>query len=115
MGIKNSEKWKLAKEQKLFGNSNNRKHSEETKKKISESVKNTFHSQDSNNIEKHRQIMSEVKGVKVQQCDTENNIINTYMSCSEASRQTGISKASINNGIKDPTKIRCGFIWKRIE
>lgn len=26
-----------------------------------------------------------------------------------------ISKSSINNGIKDPTKIRCGFIWKRIE
>ena len=114
IGIKNSEKWKNVKEQKRIGNYNKRKHSEEIKKKISESVKNSFNKNDNIKIEIHRQIMADFKGIKVQQCDINNNIINTFISLSDASRQTGISASTIKNGIKDSTKARCGFFWKKI-
>lgn len=112
-GIKNSEKWKIAKQQKRIGNCNNRKHSEEIKKKISESVKKSFYNSDGIQIEKHRQIMAYCKGIRVHQCDKDNNVINTFTSLSEASRQTGISTTTIQNGIKDSTKVRGGFIWKK--
>lgn len=113
IGIKNSEKWKIAKEQKIVSNCNNRKHSNEVKKKISESVKNSFHNSNGIKIQKHRQIMANFKGIKFQQCNVDNTIINTFISLSEESRQTGISKATIQNGIKDFTKVHCGFIWKK--
>ena len=117
-GLKNSEKWKLAKENGLLGNNNNRKQTEETKAKISESIKKYFSNTNKNNKEtinkeKHREIMAKSKGIKVQQCDEYHNVINTFISLSDAERQTGVSKATIANGVKDTTKkLRCGFIWK---
>ena len=113
-GIKNSEKFKVAKQEKRLGNINNRKHNEETKNKISKSIKNYFTINNINNIEKHRLLMAESKGVKVQQCNKELAVINTFISLSDAERQTGISRTTIQNGIKDSTKLRGGFIWKKI-
>lgn len=120
-GLKNSEKWKLAKEKGRLGNNNNRKPTEETKAKISESVKKYFsnankNNKDNINKEKHREVMAKSKGIKVQQCDEHHNIINIFISLSDAERQTGVSKATIKNGIADINKkLRCGFIWKKLE
>jgi group I intron endonuclease len=125
-GIKQSEKWKNAKLEKRIGNTNNRKQTYETKNKISNSVlkyysefnKNNIKNKDMNKdtkINKHRQIMAVAKGIQVQQCDINMIVINKFISLSDASRQTGISKTTIQNGIKNPTKLRCGFIWKKIE
>lgn len=119
-GIKNSKKWKLAKENKRLGNYNCRKHNEETKAKISESLKKKWDSNENKisgiDREKHRLIMAKARGIKVQQCDEQLNVINTYISLSEAERVTGVSTATIQNGINDTIKkLRCGFIWKKIE
>lgn len=120
-GLRNSEKWKLAKEQKRLGNSNHRKPSEETKAKISASVKKYFSNvnHDRNQIinkEKHREAMAKAKGIKIQQCDEQHNVINTFISAIEAQRQTGVSKATILNGVSDTIKkLRRGFIWKKLE
>lgn len=114
LGLLNSEKWKLAKEQKRSGNNNNRKHTEESKNKIKDSVKNYFKNSEKSvkNIEKHRKAMSESKGIQVEQYDIDNKLINTFMSINETSRQTGIPSSSIKNYIKKGNAC-CGFIWKK--
>ena len=48
---------------------------------------------------------------KVQQYDKNNNLINTYESISEASRQTGIAIASISYSANRKRKTGGGFIW----
>jgi group I intron endonuclease len=111
LGLMNSEKWKLAKEQKRSGNNNNRKHTEESKNKIKESIKNYFKISEKN-VEKHRNIMGKSKGIKVEQYDIHNNLINSFISINETSRHTGISSSSIKNYIKTNNPC-CGFIWKK--
>ena len=78
LGLLNSEKWKLAKEQKRTGNNNNRKHTEVSKNKISESIKKYFTNSEKS-VKNHRNIMGELKGIKVEQYDMNNNLIN-YLS-----------------------------------
>ena len=56
--------------------------------------------------------MGELKGIKVEQYDMNNNLINCFISINEASRQTGISSSSIKNYIKKD-KAFCGYIWKK--
>jgi len=116
-GLKNSEKWKLSKENRKLGNCN-RKQSEETKNKIKESVKKYYNEKTIEekkiNIIKHREVMSKASGVKIEQY--ENNILkNTFISIKEAGRQTKISYQSISNVINGRTKTGGGFIWKKIE
>ena len=48
---------------------------------------------------------------KVGQYDKKNNLINTYESISEASRQTGITVASISYSDNKKRKTGGGFIW----
>ena len=109
-GLNHSEKWLKAKQEKRVGNVSNRKPTEEIKHKIKESLKH--YNSISTNVEKRRTIMSKLKGMPVQQCDSNLRIINTFVSLSEASRQTGISRKTINNGLKDG-KMHSGFMWKK--
>jgi hypothetical protein len=111
LGVMNSEKWKLAKEQKRCGNNNKRKHTEESKNKIKESVKKYFKNSEKN-IENHRIVMGKSKGIKVEQYDMDNKLINSFISINEASRQTGVPSSSIKNYIKQ-NNLCCGFIWKK--
>jgi len=114
LGLINSEKWKLAKEQKRSGNNNNRKHTDESKNKIRESIKNYFKNSEKsvNNIETHRNAMALSKGIKIEQYNMDNILMNSFISINEASRQTGISASSIKNYIKKNNAC-CGFIWKK--
>jgi group I intron endonuclease len=114
-GIKNSKKFQQMILDKKVGNYNNRPHSEETKNKIRESVDKYYNENpiiSQVNIIKHRDAMAKSTGVKIRQYDSHNNLINTFVSISEASRQTGITKTSIQNFAKNNT-INRGFIWKR--
>ena len=106
-GLSNSQKWKLAKENKTVGNCNHRKPSEETKKKIKQSLKKYFN--ETSNIE----IKSKISGIKISQDDNQNTLLNTFNSIREASRITGISKTSIGYSINE-NKITNGIIWKKI-
>jgi group I intron endonuclease len=78
------------------------------KKDISDGIKNYY---TETNIIKHREAMSKSSGVKIGQYNLHNELINIFVSISEASRQTGISKSSIQKYVKD-TIINRGFIWK---
>ena len=112
-GLKNSEKWKNVKK----GNYNCRKHSEESKNKIRDSIKKKYSEQTDNkyntNIEKHREIMGKAKGVKILQYDLNNNFIKDFISIREASRETNVPRTSIGKAIKNNTFIAGNFIWKK--
>jgi len=114
-GMYKSEKWHNIKNQKSLYNYNKRNHSETSKNKIKESLRKYFNDSGGINIENHRQIMAQSKGIKVKQYDKTNSIINTFFSISDASRKTGISSSSIQNGIKNPDKLHCGFFWIKIQ
>jgi group I intron endonuclease len=126
-GLLNSEKWKKAKEENRAGNYKNNKHSEEMKNKISEGVKkhyaNNEHytSQETKNkisegmkkyhasidptIEKDNKL-----GTKIKQYDMNNNLLNEYISVSDASRKTSIPKSTILRHLKKSNGRE--FIWK---
>lgn len=106
-GFENSEKWKLVKENKMVGNCNHRKPSEETKNKIKESLKKYF--EESSSLE----IKFKIAGIKISQFDKQNTLLNTFNSIREASRITGISKNSISYSLNN-NKITNGIIWKKI-
>jgi hypothetical protein len=114
-GLNNSEKWKLAKQNKKLGNCNNRKPSEETKIKIREGVKTYFNDRniDNKNILKHRKIMAKISGVKISQYNTQNILLNTFDSLREASRITGISRSTIMYNLQKD-RITDGIYWKKV-
>ena len=56
-------------------------------------------------------LANEVTKKKVAQYDKKNNLLNVYESISEASRNTGITIASISYACNDKRKMGGGFIW----
>jgi group I intron endonuclease len=108
-GMNHSKKYQQMILDKKVGNFNNIKHCETSKLKIKNSVKNYFNEP---NIIKHREVMGKSTGVKIGQYNLNNELVNTFISISEASRQTGIPKSSIQKCVKDNI-INRGFIWKK--
>jgi len=109
-GLNNSEKWKLAKENKKIGNCNNRKPSEETKNKIKESLKKYFNKKSNDNHD----IMSRTCGSKIGQYNNKNMLLNTFNSIREASRITNIPRSTIMYNLnKNITEN--DFIWKKLK
>lgn len=104
-GILNSEKWKKVVENMKNRNHKNSNHTEETKNKISESLKK-YHATFID-IERDNKL-----GKKIKQYDMNNNFLNEYISVSEASRKTAVPKSSLLVHLKDNTKTGGGFIWK---
>lgn len=105
-GFKNSEKWKNS----IKGN-HNKFHTKETKDKIKSISKNYFNN--SENIIKHREIMSKSLGFNILQYDVKNNFVNKFCSINEASRQTGISRSTIGKVLRQNTNIAGNYIWKK--
>lgn len=105
-GLQNSEKYKNAKK----GNINRKKHSSETIEKLTNITHDYFNNYE--NILKHREIMSDKKGLKILQYDKDNNFINSYISIREASRQTSIPRSSIGKAIKINT-LTGNYYWKK--
>lgn len=109
-GIENSEKWKKVIEENRRGNYNKIKHNEETKKKISESLKK-YHSENIKVVDNVIIERDNKLGKKVKQYDMNNNLLNEYISISVASKETRIPKSTIGVHLKDKTKTGGGFIW----
>ena len=57
--------------------------------------------------------MAKSKGIKVEQYDLHNNLLNTFPSIAEAARQTKISESSIQKGIKKESIIFKKYIFKK--
>jgi group I intron endonuclease len=105
-GKKHSEETK-----QLLSKNNKQKYIDnpELKKEMSERNKIYFNEP---NIIKHREAMGKSTGVKIGQYNLNNELVNTFISISEASRQTGIPKSTIQEFVKNNNNNR-GFIWKR--
>ena len=65
-----------------------------------------------NNLSKNHIYGNEATKKKINQIDKQNNIVNTYESISEASRQTGIHIQSISYSANGNRKTGGGFIWR---
>ncbi len=118
--LKNSEKFKKAVEEGRIGGNSHKggKPSEETKKKISESVTNYYNNLDKNgkaiNIKKHREAMTKATGRKVAQYTKDNIFVKEYISIAEAGRITDIKKSNIQQVLSGNTNTAGGFIWKYV-
>lgn len=91
---------------------------EETRKKISESVKKTYENgrEASFNVERKAnlsKVMTEVRGVKVAQYTKEGEFIKTFPTMKAASEEVGVT--SIYRAVIGKIKTAGGFIWKRLE
>jgi group I intron endonuclease len=116
--VKNSEKFKKAKEEGRIGGRAHKdgKLSEETKKKISESVKKYFQENGPNqhnyNYKNHCDIMAKAVGRPVIQYTNDLKFVAQYKSIAEAGRKTNIQKSGIGNSLKLPNRTAGGYIWK---
>ncbi len=116
--MKKSEKWQIAKSEGRVGAGGrpNKCHDEETKNKIRESVLK-YYSNGGNknkvNIEKHRDSMAKVVGVKVNKYDDNNNLLDSYDSIKGAARENNISNSTLNAALKYGRKAG-GYIWKKM-
>ena len=115
--VKNSEKYKKAVEEGKVGGKAHKdgKLSDETKKKIRESVLKYYKDDNSNNIEKHRESMTNAKGRKVVQYTKDTEFINEYNSISAAGRNSGVKKSNIQQMLSGKTKLAGGYIWKYVD
>lgn len=102
----NSEKWQKAVEEHKFGN-NGRKPSEQTKEKISETIKKNYSKID----EKERKNM--INGFKIGRYTKNNELVDTFESISKAAKTLNFPKASIIYAIKNK-KLYRNFFWKKI-
>ena len=113
--MKNSEKWIKAVEEKRVGNKD-RKHNEETKKKIAESVHKYFQNVNSDkksaNIEKHREAMAKAKGKVVEQYTLDNKFLNKYPSICAAARATKLSRITIQLNLYGKADRGGDYIWR---
>lgn len=65
-----------------------------------------------NNVHALRTGLRNPRGRAVIQYDGEMNVINEYISVTEASRQTNIGRSSISNCLNNRAENAGGFIWK---
>lgn len=103
--VKNSEKFRKAVEEGRVGGGAHKDGtvSEETKKKISESVTKYFKEKGEGNhvnIEEHRKAMAKAVGKKVAQYNEKNEFMAEYPSISEATRQTDIARSNIQHVLR---------------
>jgi group I intron endonuclease len=116
--VKNSEVFKKAiAEKRVGGNSHKEgKPSEETKKKISESVTKYYSNLDKNgkaiNSENHREAMTKASGRKIAQYTKDNMFVKEYISIAEAGRVSGVKKSNIQHTLSGNTLTAGGYIWK---
>jgi group I intron endonuclease len=126
LGFSHSEKTKLNKSLQIRGSNNpfyGKIHTDETKRKISESNKNRKMSNEF--VEKRRSYMkdnpinketrkkiAESNKIKVIQYDLNMNIIKVHNSAADASRDYNFSTGHISSCCKGKRKTHKGFIWK---
>lgn len=106
-----SEKWNKAIQEGRVGNTI-KFHLDETKKKISNSLKKYHQNHGSVDVHQKRLIMTKAVGKSVHQKSKEGYILATFPSISEASRQSGIGLSNIKECVRGKTTKAGGFIWE---
>ena len=114
--VKNSVKFQKAIEEKRVGAASHKsgKLSEETKKKIKESLTKYYENNENKPIsEKQREAVRKRLSKPVVQYNKNGELIKEYSSIIEADRISGVKRSNIHNSITGKTKTAGGgFIWK---
>lgn len=63
----------------------------------------------------NRHIISSSKRYKVEQCDLEGNVINTWKTATEAGRALGIDARRISERCNGKGRTYKGYIWRKVE
>ena len=101
---------------RLGGNSG--KHNEETKRKISETLKNKYKTEEISRIRTQESInkliitLRNKRNTKIVQYDIHGNRLKSFVGCREASEYIGISTSNIRKCCNGTIKTAKGFIWK---
>lgn len=122
-GLQKSEKWKKAIAEGRIGVAGKwrtgGKLAEDTKKKISESVKKYFAGDSKENKESryknHSEIMTKAIGRKVNQYTVNGEFINTYSTIKDAAKSISMTHGNISSALCGRAKTAGGFIWKYAE
>jgi group I intron endonuclease len=114
--VKKSINWYKALEEGRIGGRGG-KHNEETKNKISESLKKFFEINGGNTIdkEKHSQIMTKIRGRKIEQYSKGGVLLGVFDSMVLAGKATGIKHKTIYAAAAGRNKTAGGFIWKYVD
>jgi group I intron endonuclease len=120
--IKKSEKWKAAMAERRVmpkkGNGKKISHSDEHRKKLSESLKKYYATNDNDskissdakaNLSKK---MTEINGKSVSQYTSDGTFINTYPSIAYGAKQNGLQRKAVQACVSGRTKTSGGFVWK---
>lgn len=93
-------------------------HDEETKAKISESLKKYYESKEGGTVWtndskfRHQKIMTEKTGRAVTQLTKDDEVIATYPSIAEAGRQSGVRRTNISNVLNGISQTAGGYKWR---
>jgi len=108
-GGKHSQEIKDKKSKSMTG----KKHTPETKKKMSQSKKNhPMYSDEWKEKMKQTTWKSGTSSKSILQFDLEWNLIKEYVSCAEAKKSLGVKSTSINNVLTGLSKTAHGYYWK---
>lgn len=107
--VKQSEKFKKAlAEHRVGAHRNGIGHSDKSKQKISNSLKEYY----KNNQQKPHIVNTLTTNKAIIQYDKDNNMLKEYISIAEAGRTSGVKKGNIQQMLSGNTKSAGGFIWK---
>jgi len=114
--VKNSIKFQQAMEERrkngIFRKGRGNVLSEETKKKLSESLK-LHYKNNTNNIRiRQKDAVRKALSKPIAQYTTENILVKEYRSIAEADSISGVKKSNIQHALTKETRTAGGFIWK---
>lgn len=109
-----SEKWLCAVREKRVGNQG-KPLTQETKDKIKSGVLRYYNNSRKEHKEiimKHRDAMARARGSQIVQLSVDNILLGRFISISEAARQTGVPRSSIQANLYGTLKTAGTFIWR---
>jgi len=113
--LRKSEKWQKAiSEGRIGGRIGGHSKTEESKKKISESLKK-YYKHNTNSKKNITETMRKVNGKKVSQYTKEGVFIASFDSIVEAAEKNGLTRRNVQVCVSGHNKTAGGFIWKYME
>lgn len=119
--LRKSEKWQKALKEGRIGHSKNGsyKQTDDCKKKISESLKAYYKTQNDQDIskgvkdkKKHSEIMTLAIGRKISQYSKENILIASFNSIKEGAEKNNLTRKNVQACVSGRSKTAGGFIWR---
>lgn len=89
--------------------------SKETNKKVSESLKKYYQTENKDNREARKKIMAEKLGKKIRQYSMEGIVLNTFPSVTQAAKDLNLTRSTIQKCLKTEEKLAYGFRWELVQ